>query len=192
MVKRGLPEIAWRTRLGPHIFAGRLLFSAGCLGVCVGYGLWGQPLFAQGNGTKEEAPEWVQSQVPLYEAADKPDPFASIIRQREAQQSQADSEKRDRPLTPLEKVEVSQLRLVGVIVRPGEEQTPLAMVELPNGKGYLLQPGTKIGNNQGRVVTITPDSVLVRETVVDVFGETQARTVTLKLHPGGGEEDEDT
>ena len=192
MSKRYVQGDTWRAGLRPQPLPGRGLITAGCLCACAGYVLWGQPLSAQDNATKNEAPAWMQSQVPLYEAAGKPDPFASFIRQNDTQQPQAESQQRDRPLTPLEKVEVSQLRLVGVIVRSGEEQAPLAMVELPNGKGFLLQPGTKIGSNQGRVVAITPESVLVQETVVDVFGETQERTVTLKLHPGGGEEDANT
>ena len=173
----------------PHVLPGRLLLGALC--ACIGSVLWGHCLYAQGNSTQKNAPAWMQPQEPLYEAAGKPDPFASFIRQTDTQQ-QVDSQQPDRPLTPLEKVEVSQLRLVGVIVRSGKEHSPLAMVELPNGKGFLLRPGTKIGSNQGRVVAITPESVVVQETVVDVFGETQERTVTLKLHPGGGEEDANT
>ena len=140
----------------------------------------------------QDPPGWLEPQTPVYDATGKADPFQSFVRQEEAQVQRPQRAEPQRPLTPLEKVAVSQLRLVGVIVRPGAGETPLAMVELPDGKGFLVRPGTRIGRNQGEVVAITSKAIMVQETVVDVFGEEKERTVTLKLHPSSGENDGST
>jgi type IV pilus assembly protein PilP len=82
--------------------------------------------------------------------------------------------------TPLEKMELSQLKLVAVI---WSVQEPRAMVEDGTGKGYILASGTPLGKNKGRVTQITSAGVVVSEQYETSSGKFGTRTVTLKLYP---------
>lgn len=87
----------------------------------------------------------------------------------------------DRPvgeLTPLEQFELEQLRLVAILT--GME-TPMAMVEDPEGKGYSITIGTPIGKNGGRVSRITKDDVVVEEEYYNSEGKRIINKVSLRL-----------
>jgi type IV pilus assembly protein PilP len=81
-------------------------------------------------------------------------------------------------LTPLQKYDVSQFRLIGVIVGKGE---PTAMVTAPDNKSYLLKRGVKIGRNDGTVTKVTSDAVVVLETYVDFTGEVKKGEQVIQL-----------
>jgi len=71
------------------------------------------------------------------------------------------------PETPLQSYDIVQFRLVGVIVGKGE---PKAMVVAPDGKAYVLARGVKIGKNDGVVIDITSQTILVKEKYYDYSG----------------------
>ncbi len=73
----------------------------------------------------------------------------------------------DEPLTPLQKYELQQYRLIGVIVG---KDAPRAMVVAPDGKSYILKNGVKIGKNNGVVVGITENVIQVEEKYYDFSG----------------------
>ncbi|WP_291319945.1 pilus assembly protein PilP [Desulfonatronospira sp.] len=126
-------------------------------------------------------PDWMQVEAPQYSPEGLQDPFVPFVMPEEPPDTLPAME-RLRPLTPLERVELGQLRLVGTIKSP--EQEVMAMVELPDGKGVMLHKGTRIGPNQGEVVEIHPDRVVVREYIQGVYG-IQETLSSLKLRPGG-------
>jgi len=64
------------------------------------------------------------------------------------------------PRTPLEKLDLSQLKLVGII---RSEKGNKAIVQDASGKGYVLNKGTFIGNNSGFVTQITKNKVIIEE-----------------------------
>lgn len=86
------------------------------------------------------------------------------------------------PHTPLEAYDLHALTLVAVISDPA---VPRAMVEDAAGLGYTITLGTPIGSSGGVVKAIEPSRVLVEETTIDFYGETQKRTETLELRPEG-------
>ncbi len=86
-------------------------------------------------------------------------------------------------LTPLQKVDLGQLRLAGIIIGRGE---PTAMVIGPGGKSFILKKGVKIGKNSGVVVSIQPDSVTIREKYFDFSGEVRTSDKQLQLPKRGG------
>lgn len=102
----------------------------------------------------------------VYSPIGKRDPFRSLF---DVLQRSTDSDQ----LTELQKFELDQLRLVGIVSRIA---TPYAMVEDPSGKGHTLTRGKLIGKNWGRVSQITPDCVVVKEEYRDYTG----RKVTNK------------
>ncbi|RQD63912.1 pilus assembly protein PilP [Desulfonatronovibrio magnus] len=145
------------------------------------------PAGAQNDHTPEDwdYPDWMAPAPYIYEPRPGVDPFTPFIRQRiEEEAVRQQDEEPPRPLTPLERVEISQLKLVGIIWRDDPLFNPKAMVEMPDGKGLIIQTGTRVGRNRGEVVMILPQEVIVSETVTTMFGETETRNTTLKLRPG--------
>jgi type IV pilus assembly protein PilP len=82
------------------------------------------------------------------------------------------------PLTPLQKIDLDQLRLIGLIIGKGE---PRAMVLSPDGKSFILKKGVKIGRNNGVVYDITTEAVLIEERYLDFVGDTKKRIQKIKL-----------
>ena len=81
-------------------------------------------------------------------------------------------------LSPLERYDLGQLRLVGVVWHVKE---PNAMVEDSVGLGYIVKVGTPIGANDGKVKAIKPNEIIIEETYVDLFGAKKKREVNIKL-----------
>ncbi len=73
----------------------------------------------------------------------------------------------DEPATPLQSYDVDQFRLIGVIVGKGASK---AMVVAPDGKSYVLAKGVKIGKNNGVVIKINSNVILVEEKYYDFSG----------------------
>ena len=131
---------------------------------------------------KLEIPEWIRAPKYKYSPEGKPDPFVPFIQAGEQREPLVQSEKKKRALTPLEKIEATQLKLVGIIWYADQPENALAMVELPDGKGFILKKGVLVGRNGGQVIKISPDQVLIQEEVVNIFGKLEKRNIALKLH----------
>jgi type IV pilus assembly protein PilP len=63
-----------------------------------------------------------------------------------------------------------------------------AMVQTPDGKGYTIKRGTRIGPNNGVVSAITENALIVQEQYSDVYGKKQVREYMKHLHPKEGSE----
>ena len=83
-------------------------------------------------------------------------------------------------LSPLERYELGQLKLVGVI---WDVQEPNAMVEDAAGLGYRVKVGTPIGSNEGKVKMIERDGIVVEEFQVDLYGARNKHEVKMRLSP---------
>ena len=88
------------------------------------------------------------------------------------------------PRTPLEQIQLSQLKLVGIIMASSGNR---ALVEEASGKGYVIKKGTYIGMNSGKVVSIKKEKVVVEEEFEDVYGKTKIRKREIKLPKPPGE-----
>jgi type IV pilus assembly protein PilP len=115
-----------------------------------------------------------------YDPTGKLDPFKPFIELAPVRSPRAV------PLTPLQKYDLSQLKLVAIISTP---EGNVALVEDGTKKGYFLKKGTWIGKNDGKVTRILKDRVIVEEVYQDVFGQTKKNEITLMLHQAeeGGE-----
>lgn len=128
-----------------------------------------------GKPPAQPAPEVAAEAVPpkyVYDPTGRRDPFEPLT----AVKSQV--ARPDTPLTPLQKFDLGQLRLIGVIIGRGE---PTAMVTAPDGKSYILKKGIKVGRNDGIVIKIAPDAVLVEERYYDFSGEVRKGVQTIQL-----------
>lgn len=115
----------------------------------------------------------------VYDPAGKRDPFRPLVAVR------LPAEDANVPLTPLQKFELSQFRLIGVIVGKGE---PRAMVVAPGGKSYVLKKGQKIGKNHGVVIDIDSETVQIEEKFLDLAGSVTKSIQEISLPPRQGVE----
>jgi type IV pilus assembly protein PilP len=137
-----------------------------------------QDLMPAGDPVTEN--DGLDAAVPPYEPKSQLDPFMPLIQEKPAEPSEI--RKPDKPrrmLTPLEKMSLSQIKLVAVVMG---EDLKLAMVEEATGKGYEVRIGTYMGKNEGQVVDIQSDRIIVREIVTDFKGVVTERFQELKLH----------
>jgi type IV pilus assembly protein PilP len=112
-----------------------------------------------------------------YDPTGKPDPFRSfVLSLKKSNVDQAMS-------TPLERFDLSQLKLTGLI---WGNEAPRALVKDPAGKAYIVGEGTPIGKNEGRVVRITDSGVTVKETYVDFLGKATTKDIEMRLHDRQG------
>jgi type IV pilus assembly protein PilP len=107
-----------------------------------------------------------------YNPAGKPDPFKPFIQLASTRGTRT-------ALTPLQKFDISQLKLVAIISAP---EGNIALVEDVTGKGYFLKKGTWIGKNDGKVTKILKDKVIIEEVYQDIFGQTKTNEISLSLH----------
>jgi len=126
---------------------------------------------------------------PKEEEIKKIDPFAPLFKEEVASKPEeavvAKSEtKRRIPLTPLEKIDLSQLKLVGIVRAQSGEK---ALVEEASGKGYIVTKGTYIGLNAGRVLQILGDGIVIEEEIEDALGKVTIVRTELKLQKPPGE-----
>ncbi len=113
------------------------------------------------------------------------DPFKPFIRLRPEKKAAKKAPEKFVPKTPLQRYALEELKLVGVVWRDGKGSW--ALVEDPEGKGYIVRVGTLIGDRGGRIVSIRPDRVEVEERVIDILGEERINRVTMRLHTPEGE-----
>jgi Tfp pilus assembly protein PilP len=81
-------------------------------------------------------------------------------------------------LSPLERFELGQLKVVGIV---WDVKEPRAMIEDSAGLGYTILVGTPIGASEGRVKGIHRDQVVVEEFFQDVSGKRKTREISMKL-----------
>ena len=138
---------------------------------------------ASGKSSKEKSPKIVEG----YDPKGKVDPFEPIFRtkpQEKATTPEKAKRKRRIPLTPLEKLSLDQLELVGIIRAPSGNR---ALVQEASGKGYIVKKGTYIGLHEGVVSDILKDRIRVRETVENYYGEVSVRNRELMIQKPPGE-----
>lgn len=132
-----------------------------------------------------------------YSPKGKVDPFEPLLREESKKTEKRPPEILDvtvasskpkpppRRLTPLERLDLGQLKLVGII---RAETGNKALVEEASGKGYIIVKGTYIGIHSGIVVDILPDRVVVEEQDEDVLGKVTVRKRELKFNRPEGED----
>ena len=109
-----------------------------------------------------------------YDPEARPDPFKSIVIGGIPKDLQL--------IPPLQQREATEMKLIAIIWG-GLGQS--AMLQTPDGKGYTVSVGTRVGPNKGVVKKINPRDVVVEERYIDFFGENKTREVILELRPGG-------
>jgi len=110
--------------------------------------------------------------VPRTLKEDGRDPFRSATLQKKMVARPREN------LSPLERFELNQLKIVGIV---WDMKEPRAMVEDTTGLGYTIKVGAPIGANDGVVKAIHRNEIIVEEFYHDVYGARKKREVSMKL-----------
>ena len=113
-----------------------------------------------------------------YDPSGRRDPFAPIVQELQPG-------KTDTTLPPLQRVTLTELNLIAIV---WGAYGYTAMVQTPEGHGYTVRRGTRIGQNNGVVSAITERGIIVQERFTDVYGKKQEREHIKLLHPKEGAE----
>lgn len=107
-----------------------------------------------------------------YDPSGRRDPFSALIQGKEKGET-------DTTLPPLQRVGLTEINLIGIIWG-GFGYT--GMVQTPDGKGYSVRRGTRIGPNNGVVTKITKNGIVVTERYTDIYGKEEEREHVKLLH----------
>lgn len=106
----------------------------------------------------------------VYDGRNKRDPFRSIFWQNRSV---------DRVVRgPLEQYELGQLAVTAIV---WDSNRPRALVIDPGGDAYVVREGSHVGKNDGLVIHIGDNLVLVKETYIDFAGEESTKDVEMKI-----------
>lgn len=109
-----------------------------------------------------------------YNSRGKRDPFVRY----DASNNNSKDEKVDKDATPLEKFDISKLKLTAII---SSGDIPKAVIEDADGKGFFVEKGANIGLNNGVITDILQDKIIITETQIDFTGQKKVRTIEMKL-----------
>lgn len=123
------------------------------------------------------------NKAPGYGPAVKIDPFEPLLKGAPKDPSQkatyADTDTQGD--TPLEKIDLSQLKLTGIIRTASGNK---GLVRESSGRGYIIVQGTRIGTHGGRVAEVLNDRIVIKEKMKDVLGRIFFQNTEMKLHNG--------
>lgn len=145
-----------------------------------------QDILNMEDGPAKDAPKKPSG----YSAKNKIDPFEPLFKPKKAQKPKP-AEVKERPsvpkrrLTPLEKVDLDQLKLVGIVRADSGNK---ALVEDASGKGYIVIHGTYMGIHSGKVVGILKDRIVVEEEDKDMLGNVRVHKREMKFQRPSGDE----
>jgi Tfp pilus assembly protein PilP len=113
-----------------------------------------------------------------YNPAGKLDPFKPFI---DTVKKKAASK------SPLQKISIDEIKLVGIA---GSGKKRFAMVEDSKGKRhhYIIYRSTPIGLNEGRVLNILADQVIIEERIINPSGGVKTKRIIWKLRTEENEE----
>jgi len=121
------------------------------------------------------------SRPSAYIARGKIDPFEPLFKDKPVFKKK---KKKRIPRTPLEKLSLSQLKLVAIIRAPSGNK---ALVEESSGKGYVIKKGTYIGLNSGKIIEIEKDNIIIEEEIQNIQGNMEVHQIELKLQKPSGD-----
>lgn len=113
-----------------------------------------------------------------YDPSGRRDPFVPVLQQLGLGPI-------DPTLPPLQRIGLTEMNLIAVL---WGAYGYTAMVQTPDGNGYAVRRGTRIGPNNGVVSAVTEKGIVVQERFTDVYGSKQEREYVKLLHPKEGAE----
>lgn len=119
-----------------------------------------------------------------YDPQGRINPFEPLFKDEPEEAPVIAQKKKRVPRTPLERIDLGQLKLVGIIMASSGNR---ALVQEASGKGYIIREGTFIGLHSGKVTEIQKDRVVIEEETDEVVGTQKMRNKELVLPKPPGE-----
>jgi len=122
--------------------------------------------------------EKIERQSYEYEQKGRRDPFQSLVDVMKAKPKRVAGKR------PIENFDVEEIKLSAIV---WDNKEYYALATLPDGKSYTIKTGMTLGLYGGKVVSISKDTVLIREQVKDYRGQLRTKDTLLKLRKEGVE-----
>jgi len=126
---------------------------------------------------QKEEPK-VEKEIYVYDPKGRRDPFMSLV------QVSKPKAQRKKGASPIENFDVDEIKLIAIA---WDSKQYYALITLPDKKSYTIRKGMTLGLNNGKVIDITSDSVLIREQIKDYKGQTKSKDTILKLRKEEGQ-----
>jgi len=127
---------------------------------------------------EQKAPEEtkkVEHEAIIYDSKGKRDPFLSLVEITKQKPI------KKRGASPFESYDIDEIRLLAIA---SDKDKYYALIRLPDKKNYTITEGMTLGLQGGKVASIKPDRVVIREYTKDYRGDMKPRDAVLKLHKG--------
>ncbi len=119
-----------------------------------------------------------EKEVYVYDAKGRRDPFTSLAVVMKTKLA------RKKGAAAIENFDVDEMKLIAIA---WDSKSSFAQVVTPDGKSYTLRKGMTVGLYGGKVMNITPDTVVIQEQVKDYRGQQKTKDTILKLRKEGEE-----
>ena len=126
---------------------------------------------AASAAVQKEEPK-VEKEIYVYDPKGRRDPFMSLV------QVSKPKAQRKKGASPIENFDVDEIKLIAIA---WDSKQYYALVTMPDTKSYTIRKGMTLGLNNGKVIDITRDSVLIREQITDYKGQPKSKDTILKL-----------
>ena len=113
-----------------------------------------------------------------YGAQDRRDPLEPLVKETPPDVLRPKPRPSERPLGPLERFDLSALKLVGIV---WGELGRKALIKAPDGKSYFATLETYMGKYSGKVIAIENDRLVIEEQYLNAEDKLVPKTLTLPL-----------
>lgn len=156
-----------------------VLFLVGCSEQHQDLRRWMEQQGVDARGKIDPIPEFPEYQPFVYNAYDIQDPFFPRKITVDVEEGGPDS---TRPPEPLEAFPLESLTMVGTL---SQKQNIFGLVRTGQGEIYQVRIGNYMGQNYGKIVSITETEIILNELVQDGAGDWTDRTNSLLLTESG-------
>ena len=124
----------------------------------------------------QQAPEPVEDYH--YDVQGLRDPLDPLVKEVPPETLRLKQQAPDRPLGPLERFDISALKLVGIV---WGELGRKALIKAPDGKSYFATRDTYMGKYSGKVIAIENDHLVIEEQYRNAEDKVVPKTLTIPL-----------
>ena len=135
------------------------------------------------NRARPTAPSPVQkTQEPVedyhYDVRGQRDPLEPLVKEVPPETLRPKLPGPERPLGPLERFDISALKLVGIV---WGDLGRKALIKAPDGKSYFATLETYMGKYSGKVIAIENDRLVIEEQYLNIQDKVIPKTLTIPL-----------
>lgn len=113
-----------------------------------------------------------------YDVQGQRDPLEPLVKEVPPETLRPRPQAFERPLGPLERFDISALKLVGIV---WGDLGRKALIKAPDGKSYFATRDTYMGKYSGKVIAIENDRLVIEEQFLNAQDQVVPKTLTIPL-----------